>query len=91
MLNESNLQRGELKSLAKILLKMQENRNDGAGVDCVRAIAATLKRGEVAEAKKMCHESSEDLLLYPDIRRVIHDLVEPIGYWDLETGMLANG
>lgn len=90
MLDESNLKRGEVKALAKILMKMQEDKNDGQGSPAVREIAEALRRGEIRRAKKLCHEKSEELLLLPDIRRVIHDLVEPIGYWDLETGRLVN-
>ena len=90
MLDESNLHKGEVKALCRILTAMEKGRNDGAGVRAVKDIVKTLKGGDVKCAKKLCHEKSEDLLLYPDIRRVIHDLIEPIGYWDLETGMLTN-
>jgi len=89
MLDESKLKRGELKALSCILVKMQEEKNDGIGSDAVRNIAKTLKHGDVRKAKKMCHSSSEELLLYPDIRRVIHDLIEPIGYWDLDKGRIV--
>lgn len=90
MLDEANLMKGEVKALCRILTKMEKDRNDGLGVKVVQTIVKTLKSGDIKGAKKMCHEKSEDLLMYPDIRRVIHDLIEPIGYWNLETGMLDN-
>jgi len=90
MLDEANLQKGELKALAKILMKMQESKNDGEGVAMVRTIANFLRRGEVALAKNTARVDSDKLWSYPEIRRFIHDMIEPIGYMDENTGYYVN-
>jgi len=91
MLDESKLQKGELKALSRILMKMQVDKNDGQGSVAVREISSRLKKGNVREAKELCHVYSEELLRYPEIRRFIHDMIEPIGYWDLEEGKIVYG
>ena len=90
MLDESKLQKGELKALSKILMKMQEDKNDGRGITVVRDIAFHLKKGEVAQAKATARNDSDKLWSYPDIRRFIHDMIEPIGYWNLEEEKIVN-
>jgi len=90
MLDESNLKRGELKALAKILMKLQESKNGGQGVSCVRAIATYLKKGDVSSAIATARNESDKLWSYPDIRRFIHDMIVPIGYWDTESGKIVG-
>lgn len=90
MLDESKLQRGQLKALARILVLMQSEKNDGQGSVLVRDIARHIKRGNIREAKNLCHDGSEELLRYPEIRRFIHDMIEPIGYWNVEKGCLVH-
>jgi len=91
MLDESKLQRGELKKIAKVLTKMQEGKRDGQGVTCVQMLAMHLRKGRVQESIEYARSISEDLWSYPDIRRFIHDVIYPIGYMDLETGLFTQG
>lgn len=90
MLEESKLQRGELKSISKILLKMQEHKNGGRGVQLVRDIALNVKKGRISEAIVIARNESDKLCQYPDLRRFIHDVIYPIGYVDENTGKLVN-
>ena len=90
MLDESKLQKGELKGIAEILMKMQESKRDGLGLPAVQVLAGHVKKGRVTEAVKCARKISEDLWSYPEIRRFIHDVIYPIGYLDPETGMLVN-
>jgi len=90
MLDESKLQRGELKSIAKVLLKMQESKNDGRGVEEVKTLARYLKKGLVQKSIEYARETSHVFLPYPEIRRFVHDVIYPIGYLDPETGLLVN-
>jgi hypothetical protein len=90
MLNESQLQKGELKSIAKILLGMQEGKELGNGVPAVRNLAQLLKKGKVREAIAAARNIGDKIHDYPEIRRFIHDVIYPIGYLDLESGMLVN-
>ena len=58
MLDESKLQRGELKSLALILKKM----NSHFDLPEVKEIVKLLKKSKVREAKKACWDHREVLI-----------------------------
>ena len=90
MLDESKLQKGELKSIALVLNKMQSDKRLGMGVPCVQSLVKLLRKGMVREAIECARNASEDLWEYPEIRRFVHDVIYPIGYLDPETGMLVN-
>jgi len=95
MLNESTLQKGELKAIAKILTKMQEVKydyeSDSLGIPSIQTLATHLRRGRVKESIEYARSLSDDLWAYPEIRRFIHDVIYPIGYLDLETGLYTQG
>jgi len=86
MLDESKLQKGELKGIATILLSMQEEKEYGKGVSAVRELARLLKKSKVKEALQFAKHIGKDVTSYPEIRRFIHDVIYPIGYLDPETG-----
>ena len=90
MLDEAKLQKGELKAIAKVLMKMQEKKNDGNGVESVQTLARYLRKGMVKHAVRYAKNIGEDVTIYPEIRRFIHDVVYPIGYLDETTGLLVN-
>ena len=90
MLNGANLQKGELKGIAKVLMKMQENKRDGNGIPSVQILAKYIKSGDLDNAVSYARSISSELWNYPEIRRFIHDVIYPIGYLDPETGMLVN-
>ena len=79
MLDESSLQRGQLKAISKILFKMQESKNNGEGVSIVRDVAKLLKKGQAKEAKALVKNHKDDIKMYPDIQRFIHDMVILLG------------
>jgi len=90
MIIESNLKKGELKSIAKVLMKMQENKNKGEGVPYIRDIAKLLKKGKIIQTIEMVKKSVPMIYMFPDINRFVHDVIYPIGYIDSETGLILN-
>lgn len=90
MLDESKLQRGELKQIAKTLMKMQDHHHDGCGISCIKHLSEYLKRGMVAEGITYIRGESDLLWSYPEIRRFIHDIIYPIGYFHEVTGVWVN-
>jgi len=90
MLDESKLQKGELKAIAKVLTKMQEDKRDGLGLPCIQILVTHLRKGRVNESIEYVRSLSEDLWSYPEIRRFIHDVIYPIGYLDHESGLFIN-
>jgi len=89
MLDEASLQRGELKTLSKILFKMQSVKNNGAGVSIAQEIAKKLRKGQAKEAKDLVKRYKDEIRLYPEIQRFIHDMIYPIGYWDTDQGCIV--
>jgi len=90
MLDESKLHKGELKSIANVLLKLQDGKNLGQGVESAKVLAKFLQKGMVQKSIEYARKSGSDFLPYPDIRRFVHDVIYPIGYLDNETGLLVN-
>lgn len=68
--------------VADWLDKAQATANKGRGISVVQTIVFYLRRGEIESARAVSRNDSDKLWQYPEIRKYVHDNLEPIGYWD---------
>ena len=64
---------------------VQKKENKGRGIGCVETILLYMRAGDIDSARAVARNDSDKLWQYPDIRRFIHEMIEPIGYWDEES------
>jgi hypothetical protein len=57
--------------LAHVLYKLQETKNNGHGLLCIRQIVAFLKRDQRLSAEVVAEENMDLIHNYPDIEAVI--------------------
>ena len=80
----------QYKYLALRLNEAQAKENDGRGVSCVQTIVTYLNMGDIRAARAVARNESDKLWAYPEIRKDIHQYLEPIGYMDPDTKKLVK-
>jgi len=65
-------------ALADKLDALQASKNDGRGVDCVKALIMYLRKGMIRAAKSTCFSESDKFTFLDDIQSIINnELYEP--------------
>lgn len=78
MINPQTMENSELLAcrLEKIeeLNKLQQSKNNGRGVNCIKDIIFYLKRGENDVAEAVCRNEGDKIESYPDLQKLIFNL-----------------
>lgn len=60
-------------TLADALFDLQDTKNNGLGVNCVRTICVYLRRGDIRSAANVAVNEGDKIRSYPDIVQKIRD------------------
>lgn len=67
----------DIHEIADQLVLMQEKKNNGRGVSCVRTVAQYLVLNMVTEAKAVCQNEWDKIRNYPDIAEFLNRHLVP--------------
>ncbi len=71
MEKELQKERIPFQELADKLDTLQQEKNNGRGVSCLRTLVSYLRAGDTRSAKAVCWNEADKIVNYPDIREVI--------------------
>lgn len=70
-LGNENITIKKCLEMADQLDSLQETKNEGRGVNCVRAVIDALRQGNYSEAKAIANNEHDKITRYPDIETMM--------------------
>lgn len=65
------VRREQLLEMAEKLDALQQGKNDGRGVNCVKDVVACLRRGDFEQAKRIATHDHDKIGNYPEIEELM--------------------
>lgn len=67
--------KNEWEVVAQELYQLQEKKNDGRGISCVRQVVDELRRGDIEGARTIADMDGDKLRGYPDIENFLEETI----------------
>lgn len=72
---ESLESKNEWEAVANELNHLQETKNDGRGIECVRQVVSELRRGDIEGARTIADMDGDKLRAFPDIGNFLEEKI----------------